>query len=668
MIQDLLLLALIRSRNEAADDVLVECVRYGNDMEQRRGLEAIIQKRSVRALVGVLSLFDRLSEPLQLLVLKDIKAFHIAIREAGRSDDPAIRVAAMKLIALGRQGRLAYVLSENLHEANETVSRAAAEAMVALARWVASETRALQRGIIENPSDANHPAATQQQAYDMLVEQRPEIEAAIARALDVHRGRHSQDLLRGAMLLCDSTSSRAFQILATPKHGGQTPMVRRLQQAPTAEHVDAFLLGASHGHLRSHFGTAFAHISEAPVLDALLRRTYWLKDQNLQLCVQQVGRGVWCSDADLSRDLGRRRPEESAKIGEWISLSGAHDALQDERLEKLRQHAAESPTARLRLLRIASRRPRNASVALLKSFLSDPDERLMRIAAREIIRRRPTDYENVLLQLMTAAPESVRKVVGRAIGQAGFDHFWNKFDRLAKPIRRQAGTAMLKLLPDASTRLQKRMAAGPVEQRLKALQIVYELGLGEAMKDPIVAMCHDADPRLRSKAVIVAGQIPSVKPEMLVERLLNDTDARVRANTIEVLEVKADSRLVPVLTDRARTATNRERANAIKALFRMRVSTVSNQLFTMLRDDRAEHRISAMWALRQIGWWQLLGEVGRLAKEDNNIRVRRYALNILKGVADLSATVRAAEAKDRKPDTALQPAGAIDDPVVRRSA
>lgn len=640
MIQDLLLLALIRSKNEAADDVLVECLRFGNETEQLRALEAIIDKKSVRALVGVLGLFDRLPEALQLLVLKQIKVFHTAIREAGRSDDPPTRVAAMKLIAMGRQGRLAYVLSENLHEANEQVSRAAAEAMVALARWVATETRALQRGIIDNPSDIDHPAGTQQHAYDLLVEQRPEIEAAIARALDVHRGRHSQDLLRGAMLLCDSVASRAFAILATPKHGGQTPMVRRLQQAPAAEHVDAFLLGASHGHLRSHFGTAFAHITEAPVLDALLRRSYWLKDNSLQLCVHQVGRGVWWSESDLQRDLGRRRPEEAAKIGEWITASGTHDTLQDERLEKLRQHAAESPSARLRLLRIAIRRPRGTSVLLLKNFLADPDERLMRMAAREIIRRRPGDFENVLLQLMTTAPESVRRVVGRAIGQAGFDHFWNRFDKLAKPVRKQAGSAMMKLLPDAAGRLQKRLAAGPVDQRLKALQIVYELGLGESMRESIIAMCQDSDPRLRSKAVLVAGTIPSITPDMLVDRLLNDADARVRANTIEVLEAKADARFVPVLADRARSSTNRERANAIKALFRMRVSTVSNQLFAMLRDDRAEHRISAMWALRQIGWWQLLGEVGRLAKEDGNIRVRRYALNVLKGVADLSAAAK----------------------------
>jgi hypothetical protein len=43
-----------------------------------------------------------------------------------------------------------------------------------------------------------------------------------------------------------------------------------------------------------------------------------------------------------------------------------------------------------------------------------------------------------------------------------------------------------------------------------------------------------------------------------------------------------------------------------------------------------------MWTLRQIGWWNLLGEVGRLAREDGNLKVRRYALAVLRNVADLA--------------------------------
>jgi hypothetical protein len=68
----------------------------------------------------------------------------------------------------------------------------------------------------------------------------------------------------------------------------------------------------------------------------------------------------------------------------------------------------------------------------------------------------------------------------------------------------------------------------------------------------------------------------------------------------------------------------------------MRVGTVAAQLAGMLRDERSEHRISGLWALRQIGWWQLLSDVGRLAKEDQNLRVRRYALGILRSVAEMA--------------------------------
>jgi HEAT repeat protein len=478
------------------------------------------------------------------------------------------------------------------------------------------------------------PAA---RAYRELMDQRPEIEAAVARAMDVHRGRHGQELLRAGLLLCDWPGSRTLAILNTHKHGGQSAMVRRLQQPPAAEHVDAFLLGASHAGLRSHFGAAFSHIDASPVLDAVLRRTHWLRDHALQLCMHQVTRGVWWGEPELARDIERRAPDEAALIGEWLAASGGHDTAQDERMERLRLHAKDNFPARLRLLRIAAGRRRGASVLLLRNFLADPDERLVRLAAREIVRRKPADFENTLLQLMTGAPTSVRRVISRAIGQAGFEHFWDKFDRLDKPTRRRAGLAMLKLLPDGVQRLRRRLAGGPVEQRLKAMQVAQELGLTEQMRDLIVQLCADPDPRLRSKAVASAGAAGAVGPDVLVERLLNDPDPRVRANTVEVLEARGDRNFLPMIVQRARAGTNRERANAVRALHRLRLVTVGPLLMAMLRDPRPEHRVSGLWLLRQIGWWPLLGEVGRLAKQDSNLRVRRYALGVLKGVAELAA-------------------------------
>jgi len=641
---DALIQALLASKNEAADDLLLEALALGTEPEQGSVLAALLKRQTAHGLAGVVGGYEALPDSLKLSVLRNVKLLHHALRECGRSANHARRLGALKLIAIGRQGKLAYVLSENLHDPEESVSRAAVEAIVALARWAATETRKLQQASwakANSGADSGSPAGGASepdrfQVYRELIEQRPEIEQAVARALDVHRGKHGPELLRAALLLCDWPGSKTLAVLHTTKHGGQSPMVRRLQQPPASEHVEAFLLGASHGQLRSHFGVAFSHIDEAPVLDALLRKTHWLKDHQLQLCMHQVTRGAWWGEAELRRDIERRDPTDAAKVGEWIAASGIHEMVQDERLDQIRQHVAENFEARLRLLRIALRRPRRTgSVQLLRGFLTDPDERLVRLAAREIVRRRPQDFENMLLQLMTGAPESVRRVISRSIGQTGFEQFWLRFDKLDRATRKSAGRAMLKMLPDSVLRLGRRLLSGQVDQRLKAMQITQELDAGETLRPAIVQLCSDANAKLRSKAVTVLGELSATEPDVLLDRVLQDSDPRVRANAIEILESRQRTEYLPMLAQRARAANNRERANAIKALHKMKVKAAGMSLLQMLRDDRSEHRISALWTLKQIGWWQLLNEVGRLAKEDTNLRVRRYALGVLRGVAEM---------------------------------
>ena len=663
---DRLIHALVESKNEAADDVLLEAMRIGNEPEQRLSLSALVRRKSTRGLSTVIGRYDQLPETVQQQVLGNIEAFHHALRESGRSDDATRRMAAIKLIALGRQGKLAYVLSENLHDPEESLSKTAAGALVALARWIAFESRIAQEGrsgLIEAPHPLVPDAASSvagaevseramlldditaapvgvkrpfvpSPTYAVMIDMRSEIEAAVARAMDVHRGRHSQELLRASLLLCDWPGSKLLNVLLATRHGGQNLMTRRLQQPPDSEHVEAFLLAASHAQLRSHFGVVFSHIAEAPVLDAILRKTHWLKDHQLQLCLHQVQRGAWYSESELAHDLKRHGPAGCAKVAEWIASSGLHDVQQDERLIQCLKHAGDDFGTKLTLFRIAARRRRGASVLLLRALLNETDERLIRMSAREIVRRRPPDFENMLLRLMSTAPDSVRRVIGRALGQAGFEHYWTRFDRLERSTRKQAGRAMLKILPDAVQRLQRKLSTGPVEQRVKALQITQELNLSEALRETLMSLANHPNPRVRSKAVSVLGELPNGSPEVMLQKVLGDSDPRVRANAIEVIESKGAKAFIPLLMQRARAGHNRERANAIKALHRMKVGVASPQLVSMMRDERADHRISALWALKQIGFWQLLREVANMARADDSMKVRRYALAVIKVVSD----------------------------------
>src|SRR5271154_3490937 len=143
--------ALVHSQNEAADDLLLEGLRMGAEVEQSVILNALINRKSVRGLSGVVERYESLPERLQHLVLANIGALHHPLRECGRSDRPEVRQAAMRLIALSRQCKLAYVLTENLHDSDETLSKGAAEAIVALARWVSTSIRQMQRQFTPTP-------------------------------------------------------------------------------------------------------------------------------------------------------------------------------------------------------------------------------------------------------------------------------------------------------------------------------------------------------------------------------------------------------------------------------------------------------------------------------------------------------------------------------------
>jgi HEAT repeat protein len=621
---------LVTTNNEAADDVLIEALKRGSDPEKALSLDALLRRKTTHGLAGVIEQMGSLPPGLQERVAGNVRMMHTAIRECIRSGKRDAATSAIKLIADGRQGKLTYLLTEAIHGSDESVARAGSEGLVSLARWVSKETRRL------GCEDWTGQEEKKKAIYQHLMDERPEIEHAVARVIEVNRGRFSSELVKAALLLADSPNSLTFAILNIPKHGGQPTMIRRLQQPPDSEWVEAFLLAASHASVRSTFGMVFGHITEAGTLDALLARTHWLKDLHLQNCMKQVGRGVWHGgDLELERDFSRRDSRDVARACEWIAVSGLHDVVQDQKIIKGLKQIGDDFSSRLKVLRIAMTRKAGAAVDLLRAMLTDADERIARMAAREISRRKPPEHENILMQALGAGvSDSVRQVIGRSVGKAGFDLFWEKWDRLDKASRRTAGRAMLKLMPNGLSMLERRLRSGAIEQRLKAVSIAQELEAADALFPTLLRLCVDGNSMIRSKAVLLLGHVRESAPDSVLDRALSDEDSRVRANAIEVIEIRGRLDYIALLAQRSRSENNRERGNAIRALCRLNAGNSVQLVQGMLRDERPEHRISAMWAIRQVGLWSLLNDVGKLAREDSNMRVRRYAMNVLRSVAE----------------------------------
>jgi len=77
------------------------------------------------------------------------------------------------------------------------------------------------------------------------------------------------------------------------------------------------------------------------------------------------------------------------------------------------------------------------------------------------------------------------------------------------------GKAMLKCLPDAITRLGRNLLlAGPLPDRLQAMQITHELELAERLNRSCNIMCRPQRPHSH-QAVMIIGELPAAAETVL---------------------------------------------------------------------------------------------------------------------------------------------------------
>src|SRR4051812_30559770 len=189
--------ALVDSNNEAADQVLLEALRVGNEAEKALALNALFRRATLKSLCGVIEQYTELPTSLQSVVLGNVKQLHPALRESSKSSQQKVVLAAIRLISAGKQGRLTYILAEELHGTDETIGKSACDAIVELARWASNLTKKLQTIKPRDEADAEakkeDAAFNSREVYEQLMSQRPEIEYAVARAIDVHRGKFGNE-------------------------------------------------------------------------------------------------------------------------------------------------------------------------------------------------------------------------------------------------------------------------------------------------------------------------------------------------------------------------------------------------------------------------------------------------------------------------------------------
>lgn len=157
-------------------------------------------------------------------------------------------------------------------------------------------------------------------------------------------------------------------------------------------------------------------------------------------------------------------------------------------------------------------------------------------------------------------------------------------------VQQGSGFEVLKVLL-ASSNSENRQRA------LKALAVGFNM---EALPYLVEMLKSEKDPFVIASLVKLVGKYGGAGNIDNLSVFLNHEDPRVRANTIEGLELAGTEKIIAYIVPFINDVDNRIRANAVKALSKFKSDEMLEVLGSMIKSDQLWMRDSAIFALQQV--------------------------------------------------------------------
>jgi hypothetical protein len=167
--------------------------------------------------------------------------------------------------------------------------------------------------------------------------------------------------------------------------------------------------------------------------------------------------------------------------------------------------------------------------------------------------------------------------------------------------------------------------------RERGLVVLEKLGNGGRLIPILIQFLRDPDHHIQAKAALMFGRIGSTSG--IVDRLMRDKDARIRANFVEGLwNCTANEECLRLFRRFLEDPHHRVVGNAVVGLHRLgEHSEVIKHLAKMTRRPEASFRASAAWVMGQTGEERYISVLRHLVR-DPDPSVRHGALRSLRRI------------------------------------
>lgn len=168
------------------------------------------------------------------------------------------------------------------------------------------------------------------------------------------------------------------------------------------------------------------------------------------------------------------------------------------------------------------------------------------------------------------------------------------------------------------------------QARHRGMAVLEKLGSGGRLIPVLIQFLRDPDSRIRSKAALMLGQI--MPTQGIMDRLMVDGDARVRANFVEGLW-NCTAGDCCLLFRRALNDPNpRVIGNALLGLHYLgETRDVISHVSEMARSPKTLHRATAAWVMGRMGQTRFTGALRQMVQDPDSL-VRRNAIHSLRRI------------------------------------
>ena len=585
--------------------------------------EMLLRRGGEAGLIGLVVCFHVLGAEWQARVLERIDDLFGALREAASRRDTTGPGNTIEIIRRTRAARLAYLLSDPLQHGSADLKQDAADCLLELAIWCCSD----------RPSGSERACDGRTAMF---------VQAVVERAIQSY-DRHRQPVTLLALgALAPRAMGATWQRLSQPRRMAGEALRALLKDARDPGLCRAMPGMLAESGLAASALAGLARAVEGPRLAAVLAGAHVARHGPASAALRSAEQVAAAMPA--TEDLIAAAAHLAVALPAWMAAVPLLPSIEIGHLVGLSRHGDRmARLAALRRLTTLARPGDGGSSsgtaadanAAISRFCLDPESLLARIALRHLVRVGWPDLPRLLPRLVNSNDQPLRDLAARYLARVGFERLWVAWPRLDRVRRLAAGSALIKVDREFHCQLARRLSRQDRDVCVRALSIVCELNQGPPFEAALLALAGSTDSVVASAAARALGTVDSEAVVAALQRLLLHEDERVRANAIEALEQLKALRDVGQVSRIAERDANRPRANAIHAMLDMRFAEGLAALSDMLKDERPDHRASALWLVRSAGLLELTTKVAEMAVSDPHETIRGRADQVVRSLIEL---------------------------------